>query len=182
MSNPEEENEYPSEKAAKQYKDATESIERAASVGAYTELLSLFGMLMKFATDPRIEVVMKFLNLFNKFFDKAASKDAGAIAEALYNEDNIDLMEQLADRFYRFSAEGGSMNTMLIDLVNNWPQVTKAVEDFGNEVLRLTKPLSDARNEIAQTNSELNALKSVMKDIKDINLSSWFDDLLEYFD
>ena len=171
-----------SDKAAKEYKDATESIERAASVGAYTELLSLFGMLMKFATDPRIETVMKFLNLFNKFFDKAASKDAGAWAEALYNEDNIDIMEQLADRFYRFSAEGGSLNTVLIDLVNNSPQVTKSITDFSNEVLKLTKPLRDANTEIIKTRSELTALVSVMKDIKDINLSNWFDDLLEYFD
>ena len=171
-----------SEKAAKEYKDATESIERAASVGAYTQLLSLFGMLMKFATDPRIEVVMKFLNLFNKFFDKAASEDAGTWAEALFNEDNIDIMEQLANRFYRFSAEGGSMNTVLIDLVNNWSQVTNLITDFSTEVLKLTKPLSDAHNETKKLNSELDSLKGVIKEIKDINLSSWFDDLLDYFD
>ena len=176
------ENPEMSDKAAKEYKDATESIERAASVGAYTELLSLFGMLMKFATDPRIEVVMKFLNLFNKFFDKAASEDAGGIAEALYNEDNITFLEQLAQAFYDMSAAGGSWQVSLDHAIESLPQVTKATEDFVNEILKLTKPFTDITTEISKTTSELNALASVLKKITDIDISDWFEELLDELD
>ena len=168
-----------SEKASKNYKDAAESVERAGSLGVYSQILALVSSLFAFSTDPRIEVVMKFLELFTKFFKEAASEDAGGIAERLFTTENIDWLRKIALAFYEASAAGGTLNASIINTVEAIPQFTKVVEDFHAEILKLTKPLRDANSEISKTNSELTKIKNTLKAITDLDLSDWFEDLLD---
>lgn len=168
-----------SEKSAKEFKDATESIERAGSLGVYTQLITLVTALFSFATDPRIETVMKFLNLFNDFFRAAASEDAGGIAEKLFTDDNIDWLKKIAEAFYEASAAGGTLNVSINNITRDWEELTRITTDFVTEILKLTKPFKDAATEISKTNTELTKIKNTMKAITDIDLSDWLEDLLE---
>ena len=89
-----------SDKAARDFKDSMESIENSGKMGVYLQLIELVEKLTMFKGDPRIEQIMRFFSLYEKFWRAAASEDAAAIAEVLYAPENIAAMKEFAETMY----------------------------------------------------------------------------------
>ena len=89
-----------SEKSTRDFKDGMQSIEFAGKAGIYNQLLELVNKLTQFSSDPRIEQIVKFFELYEKFWRAAASEDAGKIAEILFAPENVANMKEFAEWMY----------------------------------------------------------------------------------
>ena len=89
-----------SEKSAKYFKEGMDAINMAGQLGTYGILIKLVDKLTQFSADPRIEQIVKFFELYDRFWRAAASNDAGRIAEKLFAPENIEAMQEFVDWMY----------------------------------------------------------------------------------
>ena len=120
----------PSERASKDYKEAVGSIETSGKLGVWSIMLAYVQKLTDFANDPRLQVVMDFLELFGKFLKAASSEEAGEIAELLYKEENIDMMDKLAKSFKTTFEDAQGLNLSMLILTTTMDQLGISIEDI----------------------------------------------------
>ena len=130
-----------SEKAAKEYKEAAESIERAGKLGTFTQLSAVIAMITALVTNPYLETFTKFYETLQKFYSAETAENVARINEHLYNEDNIKFWQDLTAAVAHF---GDGANDAIIstgDLLNAldalniaMPHITKAWDDMVKDV------------------------------------------------
>lgn len=83
------------------------SIEKAGKLGTFSAISLLIATLVK--ADPAFTKLTKFFTLFTTFMSAGGADKALEVAEALYSEENIAILQALGE-------EAGETNTGLSDL------------------------------------------------------------------
>lgn len=172
----------PSEKAAKDYKEAVQSIETSGKLGVWGTMLAYIQKITDFANDPRLKVVMDFLELFGTFLKAASSEDAQAIAELLYTEDNILFMKRLAESFKTTFEDTAGLNLSLLILDKTFKALGFSVDDFVKKLVDLIATFPRLGTDLGGT--FVNAVKNGFIDaLKNIDWEEIIKDIIEdHFD
>lgn len=139
-----------SEKSTRDFKDGMESIETAGKMGAYSQLIELFDKLFQISTDPRIEQIMKFFELYTKFLRVAGMEDAGRIAEKLYAPENVQALKDLAEGMDRAKKGAAGSTEGIEKMAEAYDNATKAIEGFTTAAGAIPAALSSLGSDIVK--------------------------------
>lgn len=166
------------EKSTKDFKDGMSSIENAGKMGVYAKITSLTEKLYSIANDPRVEVLMNFLELWGKFLRELNAEEAGEIAEFLFNPENIRILKATAKAF-KLITEGSTSLTEKLLILND---TLKVVDD---KIQIITDSLHQVALGIAAIPAQLKSLGSdivsvIKKDFKSaLKEIDWKDIIVE---
>ena len=85
-----------SDKGAKDFKEGMGSIEKASKTGGLMMLVDMFMKMADITENPMLKVIISFFELFGTFLNSAGAENAKILAEALFTEENVQIMEDLA--------------------------------------------------------------------------------------
>ena len=186
MSNPEEENEYPSEKASKNLKDAMQSIEFAGTMGIYEKILALMVAVTGAATNPFWGVFTKWFEVFGKFFNAEAAQAAAEFGQWVFNEENIQIMKDIAhesgrgyDKLRLVGKELKSIN----DTIDEWTYwidaLNKAVQPTADLFKDLEKILIRNDRQLSLVIGKISTFNNLLADSGNVweKLMDYFEDL-----
>ena len=114
-----------SDRAAKDYSDAIESIERSSKIGAFNDILMIVDRLAAIKDNPMLNVALSWLELLSTMINAEFADSAQKLAETLFSEETLSRMERMA-------AAAGVLNDTLgvgIDTFNALDAQMKATDE-----------------------------------------------------
>ena len=85
-----------SDRAAKDFKGATKSIEETTKTGGFEDLKDMFKSMQEMLASPYIKLATDFFQTFQTFLDMGGAEAAGRLREALFSKENIWAMNKIA--------------------------------------------------------------------------------------
>lgn len=103
------------EKGAKHFRDATQALERTSKSGGMLLVVDLFKAVDMFSSNPLVSVVLKFWQTMQTIFNAGFADAAGDLQKFLFNERNIEIMQNLAEKASKNTEAFGKLTDKLED-------------------------------------------------------------------
>lgn len=84
------------DKGAKDFKEGMGSIATTSKIGGFALIAEMFTKITDLGNNPFLNVIINFFSLFGTFFNAESAAAAQRLAEHLYTEDNVEIMQDLA--------------------------------------------------------------------------------------
>ena len=164
------------DKGAKDFKEGMGAIQTTAKLGGFALIADMFTKITDLGNNPSLKILLSFFELFGVFLNAAGAENAKILAEALFTEENVQIMKDLAEATNdamlstQELTDGllawGIVFKQLAPLVPLLEQLGKALEPYHEEIEFFGSIIPQMNIQLVDFNSNLSRFSNLISNFR----------------